>query len=79
MNPFPDIKGQVIGLLNLRYEMYDAKFDITCLKANDESESVSKISAAAEYVQKGILSLKRWANDNPDKIQRLHDRIENMQ
>lgn len=79
MHPFPDINGQVLGLLNLRYETYDGKFDITCLKATDESESVSKVSAAAEYVKKGILNLKRWVNDYPDKIQRLHDLVENMQ
>ncbi|KAI8087399.1 BRCA2, oligonucleotide/oligosaccharide-binding, domain 1-domain-containing protein [Thamnidium elegans] len=79
MSPFPDIKGHILGLLNLRYETYDSKFDITCLKGNDESESVSKASAATGYVQKGMLKLKQWVNDYPDKVQRLHDRVKKMQ
>lgn len=78
MNPFPDIQGQVFGLMNLRFEMYDAKFDITRLKATDESESVTKVSSASEYIQKGIHDLKKWVSDNPDQVQSLTDRVYNL-
>lgn len=78
MNPFSDIKGQVFGLMNLRFEMYDAKFDITLLKATDESESITKFSSASEYIQKGIHKLKKWVSDNPNQVQSVTDRIHNL-
>lgn len=78
IHPFSNIKGQVLGLLNLRYEMYDTKFDITCLKATDESESMSKISSAPEYIQKGIIHLKQWVQNHPDTVQEMYKRLQNI-
>lgn len=78
MQPFSDIEGQVFGLMNLRYELYDAKFDITRLRATDESESVTKISSASEYIQKGVHKLKKWVRDHPDQVQSLRDRIHHL-
>ncbi|KAI7898668.1 uncharacterized protein BX663DRAFT_442662 [Cokeromyces recurvatus] len=77
-NPIPDIKGQVIGLVNVRYETYDSKFDITCLKATDETEVLSKASSAAEYMQKGLSKLRNWVQSNPDRIHTITERIQNL-
>lgn len=78
IQPFSDIEGQVFGLMNLRFEMYDAKFNITRLKATDESESVTKISSASEYIQKGVQKLKKWVSDHPQQVQSLKDHIHHL-
>jgi hypothetical protein len=66
-----------MGLMNVRYEMYDSKFDITCLKATDETEVLSKTSSV-EYIQKGIVTLRTWVQDNDDSIESINDRIHNI-
>lgn len=79
LNPFPpDVKGQVIGLQNVRFELHDNKFDITCLKATDETEVVAKLSTASEYIQKGILNLRKWIPSNPKQVQELSDRLKTI-
>lgn len=78
ISPFPDIKGQVIGLINLRFELYDTKFDITCLRASDETESINKISSSSEYIQKGIVNLKKWVHQNPQEVEQVTHRVQNI-
>ncbi|CAO3637563.1 unnamed protein product [Mucor hiemalis] len=78
LGPFPDIKGQVVGFVNLRFEMYDTKFDITCLRATDETETITKISSCAEYIQKGLLKLKQWVSHNPQEVEQVTHRIQNI-
>lgn len=78
LGPFPDITGHVIGLVNLRFETYDAKFDITCLRATDESEVITKISSSADYIQKGLLKLKQWVNQNPQEVEQVTHRYQNI-
>lgn len=78
LGPFPDIKGQVVGFVNLRFEMYDTKFDITCLRATDETETITKISSSAEYIQKGLLKLKQWVSHNPQEVEQVTHRIQNI-
>lgn len=77
LNPFPEIKGQIMGLINVRYEMYDRKFDITCLKATDETELISKVSSI-ECIQKGVVQLKKWVHDNGDSIESINNRIRDI-
>jgi hypothetical protein len=78
LNPFPEIKGQIIGLMNVRYEVHDSKFDITCLKATDETEVIFKVSSSAECLQKGIVKLRDWVRDNEHAIKSIHDRVRNI-
>ncbi|KAI9487816.1 MAG: hypothetical protein EXX96DRAFT_554758 [Benjaminiella poitrasii] len=78
LNPLPDVKEQVIGLINVRYETYDSKFGITCLKATDETEVISKASSTAEYMQKSLLKLRKWVQSSPDHIHTIANRIQNL-
>ncbi|KAI8378958.1 BRCA2, oligonucleotide/oligosaccharide-binding, domain 1-domain-containing protein [Blakeslea trispora] len=78
LNSFPDLKGQVMGLMNVRYMMHDTAFDITCLKASDETEVITKLSTAPEHMQKGIHQLREWTNSHPDQISSLSDRVHDI-
>ena len=77
-SPFSDIKGQTIALVNLRFEMYDGKFDITCLRATDESEIITKSTSHSEYIQLGIQKLKQWVQENPRKVELVTSRFQNI-
>lgn len=78
LGPFPDVTGHVIGLVNLRFETYDGKFDITCLRATDETEVVTKISSSADYIQQGLLKLKQWVSHNPQEVEQVTHRYQNI-
>ncbi|KAI8372617.1 hypothetical protein EDC96DRAFT_438644 [Choanephora cucurbitarum] len=78
LNSFPDVKGQVMGLMNVRYMMHDSAFDITCLKASDETEVITKLSTASEHMQKGIQQLREWTGSHSDEILSLSDRVRDI-
>lgn len=71
-------KGQVIGLANVRFELYDPKYDITCLKTTDESELFTKGSPSADYMSKGIQTLKSWIQSNADSVAAVTERVQNI-
>ncbi|KAG1459535.1 hypothetical protein G6F56_006142 [Rhizopus delemar] len=66
-------QGCVIGLVNLRFELYDSKYDITCMKTTDETELVLKSSI--DYINQGFKSLRAWTQTNPDTITSIKDKI----
>ncbi|KAG0793613.1 hypothetical protein G6F22_005560 [Rhizopus arrhizus] len=70
------VKGQVIGFVNLRFELYDSKYDITCLKTTDESEFVLKSSV--EYIHNSLKALQAWKHTHPDIISSIHEKIQTI-
>lgn len=76
LNHFPDITGHVISVANARFEMYDSKYDITRLRATDESEVITKLSSSVEYLQHGMHELRGWAEQNHDCIKSIEDRVQ---
>ncbi|KAI8969201.1 BRCA2, oligonucleotide/oligosaccharide-binding, domain 1-domain-containing protein [Mycotypha africana] len=70
-----DINGQIIALINVRYEAYDNKFEIANLRATDDTEILSKLSSASDYIKKGIASLKKWKNSKPNELKAVTARI----
>lgn len=78
-HPFPpNNQQQVLGFMNLKFVLYDERFGITHLKATDESEIISRVSSAPEYIQRGIRSLRDWVNRNPQDVQSVTDRIHDI-
>jgi hypothetical protein len=73
-----NLKGQVIGLANIRFELYDPKYDITCLKTTDESELFTKGSPSADYMSRGIQTLKSWVQSNSDSVAAVTERVQNI-
>ncbi|CEP13748.1 hypothetical protein [Parasitella parasitica] len=76
LNYFHDMKGHIIGLANVRFDVYDTKYDITCLKATDETEITTKLSSSIEYLQKGMNELRGWVEQHHDYIKAIEDRVQ---
>lgn len=76
LNHFPDITGHFIGLANVRFDLYDTKYDITCLKATDETEVITKLSSSAEYLQKGLIELREWVEQHHHCIKSIENRVQ---
>ncbi|KAG1466856.1 hypothetical protein G6F46_002873 [Rhizopus delemar] len=70
------VKGQVVGFVNLRFELYDSKYDITCLKTTDESEFVLKSSV--EYMHNSLKALQVWTQSHSDIISSIHEKIQTI-
>ncbi|KAI8640089.1 hypothetical protein BD408DRAFT_348647 [Parasitella parasitica] len=78
LNHFHDIKGHIIGLANARFDTYDTKYDITCLKATDETEITTKLSSTPEYLQKGMNELREWVEQHHDCVKAIEDRVQEV-
>jgi hypothetical protein len=76
--PLKELDGQVIGLLNLKYESHDSKFDISCLKMTDESELIYKALSSIAFMNKGLMDLKNWVVSHKSQVRSVRERLNHI-
>ncbi|KAI9261037.1 hypothetical protein BY458DRAFT_516080 [Sporodiniella umbellata] len=57
------VRGQIIGLTNLKLEYYDSKYNITCFKTQSVSEILFS-GFSKKYMRDAIDSLRSWLEQN---------------
>ncbi|KAF7721120.1 Breast cancer 2, early onset [Apophysomyces ossiformis] len=72
--PLGNVKEQVIGFLNLRYDTYDSKFGVTHLLATDETEIIIKRSSMA-HQQEALQRVRQWCESCPEEVATMHRRV----
>ncbi|KAI8388854.1 uncharacterized protein BYT42DRAFT_249628 [Radiomyces spectabilis] len=72
--PLSGIEGQVIGCMNLRYDLFDQKFGIIHLKFTDDSELFIK-KPSSNHMQRAMTDLKSWVQSHPDALSNLYERV----
>ncbi|KAI8332030.1 hypothetical protein BC941DRAFT_437299 [Chlamydoabsidia padenii] len=76
--PAQDMNGQILGLMNVRFELYDSKCDIIHIKSSSESEVWTNPFGAMGFMQLGMKELKQWSESEPSGLTSIQQRVKDL-
>ncbi|CAO3611119.1 unnamed protein product [Cunninghamella blakesleeana] len=76
LKPTHKLQDQVIGLVNVWYDMYDAKFNVIHMKTSYETEvCIKPTQKSMLYMQTAIEELKQWTQSAQNELMELHQQV----
>ncbi|KAI9307689.1 hypothetical protein BJ944DRAFT_261504 [Cunninghamella echinulata] len=79
LKPVQNFQDQVISLVNVWYDTYDAKFGIIHIKTSYETELwIKPTGKSMSYIQTAVQELKQWIKNEPNELNEIRQKVEKL-